>query len=687
MPRNAQGFYTLPVGNPVIPGTLIESAWANTTMEDIADALTNSLPRNGSAPMTGPLILSADPIVQTRQATTKAYVDKFMAYSSGMPIGSVCAFGGNAAPAGWLLCDGSAVDRTTYAALFTLIGTTYGAGNGTTTFNVPDLRDQFIRGRGPARAIGSLQGDANKSHVHPIADPGHTHAASQNAHNHSISTGGHSHTINDPGHNHGGTLFQAGSGVTATTGPFFSYGGVGVNGTGISVNAAGDLGGSTSAAQPAVTVGSAVTGITGTAAAGDGESRPTNVAMDYYIKALTDGTGPTAVITIDTSDPQMISIDETNPTAPELVIHSNVAFGTVKLDASGKVPLNQIPVGAQQLLGFFDASGGQNPSQANPGVTYNTGDTYILSVGGTILVYDPVTLISALTPVVAGNLLQYVTGSLTNPTGWYYVTQSSTVMASSVVFTPTGTISANNVQGAIAELDSETQAALALKASISYVDSQDAALAAAIALKSDIVTTVTKDSNTGGAFIPNGSTAERPASPVFGQQRANSSTLQQEWWNGTAWVPMGGGTASAVSFTPAGNIAAANVQAAIQELDAEKQAIPPVTAHSGGIGSQTGTINAGSWSGTAIKIGRLVVLQYYCDISNAGDGGGGLILNGIPTFGAGALGSPAGIARRNDGLALQASLAGTALYLFKMDGSTPIQNGFYNGTISYQLDA
>lgn len=54
--------------------------------------------------------------------------------------GEMKAYAGSAAPDGWLLCDGTAVSRTTYAALFAVIGTTYGAGNGTTTFNVPDLR-------------------------------------------------------------------------------------------------------------------------------------------------------------------------------------------------------------------------------------------------------------------------------------------------------------------------------------------------------------------------------------------------------------------------------------------------------------------------------------------------------------------------------------------------------------------
>ena len=82
------------------------------------------------------------------------------------PVGSVAFFAGVTAPAGWLIADGSGVSRTTYADLFNQIGTIYGSGNGSTTFNLPDLRGMFVRGwddtRGcdPSRAFGSTQQDA-----------------------------------------------------------------------------------------------------------------------------------------------------------------------------------------------------------------------------------------------------------------------------------------------------------------------------------------------------------------------------------------------------------------------------------------------------------------------------------------------------------------------------------------------
>jgi len=89
-----------------------------------------------------------------------------------LPAGAVQAFAMNSAPTGWLAADGTAVSRSTYAALFTAIGTTYGAGDGSTTFALPDLRGYFVRGSGTnsdgtaAGTFGSKQADDFKSHSH-----------------------------------------------------------------------------------------------------------------------------------------------------------------------------------------------------------------------------------------------------------------------------------------------------------------------------------------------------------------------------------------------------------------------------------------------------------------------------------------------------------------------------------------
>ena len=103
-----------------------------------------------------------------------------------MPVGSIISFGGTIAPTGWLLCDGAAVSRTTYSDLFAVIGTNFGYGDNSTTFNIPDLRGRFLRGqdgnigRDPDRAsrtamntggntgdaVGSIQADAMQGHRH-----------------------------------------------------------------------------------------------------------------------------------------------------------------------------------------------------------------------------------------------------------------------------------------------------------------------------------------------------------------------------------------------------------------------------------------------------------------------------------------------------------------------------------------
>ena len=72
-----------------------------------------------------------------------------------IPVGGLMPYAGSTSPEGWLLCDGAAINRTTYANLFALIGTTYGSGNGTTTFNVPDMRSRMPIGTGAGTGLTS----------------------------------------------------------------------------------------------------------------------------------------------------------------------------------------------------------------------------------------------------------------------------------------------------------------------------------------------------------------------------------------------------------------------------------------------------------------------------------------------------------------------------------------------------
>ena len=82
--------------------------------------------------------------------------------TSVVPVGSMTAYLGSSAPDGWLICDGSAVSRETYANLFAVTSTLYGAGDGSTTFNLPDLQQAFPMGKA-ASGTGSSLGDTGGS--------------------------------------------------------------------------------------------------------------------------------------------------------------------------------------------------------------------------------------------------------------------------------------------------------------------------------------------------------------------------------------------------------------------------------------------------------------------------------------------------------------------------------------------
>ena len=137
------------------------------------------------------LVLRADTNGTHVVADALGYFQRFPVEEGLVPAGTILDFGGTTAPPGFLLCDGSAVSRITYARLHAVIGTAYGAGDTTSTFNLPDLRGLFTRGRdaGAGRdpdassrtasaaggnsgdAVGSLQGDQFASHTHDL-NPG-----------------------------------------------------------------------------------------------------------------------------------------------------------------------------------------------------------------------------------------------------------------------------------------------------------------------------------------------------------------------------------------------------------------------------------------------------------------------------------------------------------------------------------
>lgn len=117
-----------------------------------------------------------------------APVTPFSTYFTGQLVESA----GTTVPAGFLACDGAAVSRTTYSALFAFIGTTWGVGDGSTTFNVPDLRGRATIGSGTgsgltARTVGQ-QTIGEETHVLTVAELA--------AHNHGVTDPGHTHTTN-----------------------------------------------------------------------------------------------------------------------------------------------------------------------------------------------------------------------------------------------------------------------------------------------------------------------------------------------------------------------------------------------------------------------------------------------------------------------------------------------------------
>ena len=122
----------------------------------------------------GPTAPTATTGTNTTQLATTAFVNASIAASPFTVSGAILMWPTASAPSGYLLCDGTAVSRTTYATLFALFGTTFGSGDGSTTFNLPNYTNRMPYGT----TIGATGGSADAvvvSHTHTITDPGHIH--------------------------------------------------------------------------------------------------------------------------------------------------------------------------------------------------------------------------------------------------------------------------------------------------------------------------------------------------------------------------------------------------------------------------------------------------------------------------------------------------------------------------------
>lgn len=107
-------------------------------------------------------------------------------FGSDTPVGAGMLWYTDTAPAGYLICDGSAISRADYAKLFSIVGTTYGVGNGSTTFNLPDLRQRFPIGKaasGTGNSLGATGGAIDHKHT----SAAHTHSVP--AHYHGMGSG------------------------------------------------------------------------------------------------------------------------------------------------------------------------------------------------------------------------------------------------------------------------------------------------------------------------------------------------------------------------------------------------------------------------------------------------------------------------------------------------------------------
>lgn len=199
--------------------------WTVTAGEQPTAAKWNILGTNDSSFNTG--VGFNDNIVSWRHLATDL-----------IPTGIIWQWAGSTVPStAWLICDGSAVSRVTYSALFQVIGTTYGAGDNSTTFNLPNAAGKALVGLQSGNSnfgnLGQTGGEVSHT-LNTNEMPIHSHGVSDPGHSHGLNFGGNSPVITSPG----GTNNRV---YTAGSGQQLQWGGVSVvgNGTGIWINNAG----------------------------------------------------------------------------------------------------------------------------------------------------------------------------------------------------------------------------------------------------------------------------------------------------------------------------------------------------------------------------------------------------------------------------------------------------------------
>lgn len=187
-----------------------------------------------------------------------------------VPIGAQLPYGGSTAPTGYLLCDGAAVSRTTYAGLFAIVGTAYGSGDGTTTFNLPDKRGRTSAGVDNMGGSAANRITSGVSGINGVTIGAAGGDQSTQAHNHSVTDPGHTHSLTDPGHQHNENVPQGSGSISAW---FLQL-------TGSLFNPAGLV---TQSATTGITMGSQVTGISIASYGAGGSQNVQPTQMDTWI--------------------------------------------------------------------------------------------------------------------------------------------------------------------------------------------------------------------------------------------------------------------------------------------------------------------------------------------------------------------------------------------------------------------
>jgi len=198
LPRATDGSYSLPPGTIVNSGDTIQPSQHNPAMQDIAQAMGNSLDRNGSGGMRAPLKMGGNPIQNIGSGSNPNDAATVSQIGLAIPIGTVLDYAGTVAPSTFLFAYGQAVSRADYPELFTAIGVAYGPGNGSTTFNLPDLRGRITAGK------DDMGGAAAARLTSPVAGATLGAVGGEQAVQLQIADlPAHNHGVNDPGHSHG----------------------------------------------------------------------------------------------------------------------------------------------------------------------------------------------------------------------------------------------------------------------------------------------------------------------------------------------------------------------------------------------------------------------------------------------------------------------------------------------------